>query len=366
MSVHGFSVDFSQAPLLVIWETTRSCALACRHCRASAELGRSPDELTTAEGFGLIDQTAAMGTPILILSGGDPLNRPDLEDLVARGKSAGLRVGTIPAATPALTRERLTALQRAGLDQVALSLDGPTAAVHDGFRRVPGAFAKTMEAARWARELGLPLQINTCFSLWNIGELEAMIELVGRLGVVFWEVFFLVPVGRGRLLGGLSPERFEAFFERLAALEARAPFVVKLTEGQHYRRFLAKRGSQRPRRASPGGRPAGHGIAGGAHTTSTAVNAGKGFLFVDYKGEVCPSGFLPIAAGSVRARGLAQIYRESPLFRELRDPARLKGKCGACEFRSVCSGSRSRAYAMTGDYLEADPACAYAPAALRA
>ncbi len=363
MSVHGFQSDFSRAPLLVIWETTRSCALACRHCRAEAELGRRPDELSTAEGLALIDSIAGMGTPIVVLSGGDPLNRPDLDELVIHGKRRGLRVGTIPAATPSLTRERLARLQAAGLDQVALSLDGPTAQVHDGFRRVPGAFDKTLEAARWARELGLPLQLNTCFSQWNIGALEEMISLVASLGVVFWEVFFLVPVGRGRELGGLAPEQFEAFFERLSELERTASFIVKLTEGQHYRRFLARKARASPepvhagRRPGPAGAP--RGISGGAHTTRVAVNAGKGFAFVDYKGDVCPSGFLPVAAGNVRRAGLAEIYRDSPVFRDLRDPAKLTGRCGGCEYRAVCSGSRARAWAVTGDMFAEDPACAY-------
>ena len=347
--------DFDLAPLLVIWEITRSCALACRHCRASAELGRMPDELTTEEGCALIDSVAEMGTPIMILSGGDPFNRPDLETFVARGKQRGLRMGTIPAATPGITRERLVRLREAGLDQLALSLDGPDAALHDGLRGVPGAFERTIEAARWAREAGLPLQINTCFSRTNAHALEPMIELVTSLGVVFWEVFFLIPVGRGAALGGLSPREFEDVFERLARLEGQVPFIVKLTEGQHYRRFLAKRGG-----AAAAAAPR-HGIGGGARATRVAVNAGKGFTFVDYRGDICPSGFLPVPAGNVRRDSIAKVYRESPLFTALRDPSLLKGKCGACEFRVVCSGSRARAHAVTGDYLAADPGCVYVP-----
>ena len=353
--------DFAVAPLLLIWETTRSCGLACRHCRASAELGRSPDELTTEEGGALIDAVAAMGTPIMILSGGDPLNRPDLETLVARGKSRGLRMGTIPAATPGLTRERLARLRDAGLDQLALSLDGPTAGLHDGLRGVPGAFERTLEAAGWARELGLPLQINTCFSRTNVHTLEPMIELVSRLGVVFWEIFFLIPVGRGKALGGLTPQEFENFFERLAWLEGRAPFVVKLTEAQHYRRFAAKRRAAAGAAAAPG-----RGIGGGRHATPVAVNAGKGFVFVDYRGDICPSGFLPLPAGNVRRDDLAGVYRDSSLFKALRDPSALKGKCGRCEFKTVCSGSRARAHAVTGDYLAEDPGCLYQPALVAA
>jgi AdoMet-dependent heme synthase len=240
--------DFAKAPLLVIWESTRSCALACDHCRADADLRQDPRELSTAEGKALIRQVKAMGTPIMILSGGDPLNRPDLEELIAHGKSLGLRMGTIPAATPKLTKERLASLRDAGLDQVAFSLDGATAASHDGFRRTPGAYAKVLEAVGWAHELGLPVQLNTCFGAWNWGEFEELVSLVQGLPLAFWEVFFLIPVGRGARLGGLTPERMEAAYERLHRLTKEVPFVVKLTEGQPFRRFVA----QAERRAGAG------------------------------------------------------------------------------------------------------------------
>ena len=199
-SSHPRAVDFDDAPFLVIWETTRSCGLACRHCRAEAVLGRDPAELSTQEGKDLLGQIAAMGTPIAVLSGGDPLNRPDLEELVEHGKSLGLRMGTIPAATANLTRERVRALVDAGLDQIAFSLDGPTALTHDEFRQVPGSFAKTLEGAAYARDAGIPLQINNCFAAWNLAYLEEMVKLITSLGVAFWEVFFLVPMGRGRAM----------------------------------------------------------------------------------------------------------------------------------------------------------------------
>ncbi|MBI3297170.1 MAG: radical SAM protein [Elusimicrobia bacterium] len=341
-------LDYDRAPLLVIWESTRSCALVCKHCRASAIMGRDPRELGTAEGFKLLDETAAMGTPIFIVSGGDPLQRDDLEALLAHGKSRGLRMGTIPAATERLTRERLAALARAGVDQVAFSLDAPSAEEHDGFRGVAGSFEKVMAALGWARELGLPVQINTCFAAWNFARLDAMIELVRGLGIVFWEVFFLVPTGRGSAMDGVRPEQFEEAFAKLHALSREAGFVVKLTEAQHYRRYLL----QRP----PDERPRAMGAS------APAVNAGKGFLFVDFKGEVYPSGFLPVAVGDVRKTPLGEIYREAPLLKSLRAPALLSGKCGACEYRAVCAGSRARAFALTGDPLASDPACGYEPA----
>ncbi len=357
--------DFDSAPFLVIWETTRSCGLACKHCRAEAILGRDPGELTTGEGKDLLSQIAAMGTPIAVLSGGDPLNRPDLDELVRHGKSVGLRVGTIPAATRNLTRERVRALAAAGLDQIAFSLDGPSAAAHDSFRQVSGSFAKTLEGAAFAREAGLPLQINTCFASWNLPDLEEMVKLISSLGVAFWEVFFLVPMGRGREMECLTAEQFEDVFARLHRLNDEVPFVIKVTEAQHYRRHVILKETE----GQPGGaaerikhilaRP--RGIGGGIGLSPQAVNSGKGFAFVDHRGEICPSGFLPIPAGNIRRDRLADVYRKSPLFRDLRDPSRLKGKCGVCEFSSVCGGSRARAYAMTGDYLETDPFCAYEP-----
>lgn len=345
-------VDYDRAPLLVIWETTRSCALACRHCRASAELGRDPEELSLEEGCDLLDDVARMGTPLFVLSGGDPLNRPDLERLIAHGKRAGLRMATIPAATANLTPARLESLKRAGIDQLALSLDAPSADAHDSFRRSPGAFERTLAAAKAIRELGVPLQINTCFGAWNLRFLEEMIALVSRLGIAFWEVFFLVPVGRGREMDGLAPGEFERTFERLARLSTEVDWVVKLTEAPQFKRFAAfyrpPEGRGRPR-MRPG----------------PAVNAGKGFAFVDHRGTVYPSGFLGIAAGSVRSSPLSSIYRYAPIFQEMRSPERLRGKCAACEFRSVCGGSRARAWAMTGDPLAEDPACPYQPPAYR-
>jgi radical SAM protein len=361
MSGHPGRVDFSQAPFLAIWETTRSCGLACSHCRAEAILGRDPLELSTNEAKALIDDTAKMGTPIFILSGGDPLNRPDLETLITYGRSRGLRMGTIPAATENLTRERLQSLKDAGLTQIAFSLDGPTAELHDGFRGVPGAFAKTLQAATWAREMGLPLQINTVFAEWNYEHLDAMVELVRGLGIVFWEVFYLIPVGRGQNLKGLSPDQFESSFAKLNRLNDEEDFIIKLTEAPHYRRYVInKEKGSKDRITRAIARP--RGVGGSVGQSPAAVNAGKGFVFIDHHGEVCPSGFLPIPVGNVRKEPLSEIYRNAPLMRDLRDPHKLKGKCGACEFAAVCSGSRARAWAMTGDYFATDPACAYVPA----
>jgi radical SAM protein len=357
--------DFSQAPLLVIWESTRSCALACDHCRADADITTHPNELTTEEGKNLINQVKAMGTPIMILSGGDPLNRKDLEELIRYGKSAGLRMGTIPAATPNLTRERLASLKEAGVDQIAFSLDGATAASHDSFRRTPGAFEIVLRAAREARALGIPIQINSCFGAWNWNEFGALAELVSTMDIAFWEVFFLIPVGRGAKLGGLTPAQFEEGFAKLRRMTQEKPFVVKLTEGQHFRRFVlqaeAGAGSAAAARVEHAvARPAS--LRAGLRLPKRAVNAGDGFMFIDHLGDICPSGFLPVRRGNIREDSLAEVYRHDELFRGLRDHSKLKGKCGVCEYREVCGGSRARSWAVTGDAWASDESCAYEPA----
>ena len=365
------AVDFAMAPFLVIWETTQACDLACSHCRASAQPQRHPGELSTEEGERLLEQTAAMGTPVFILSGGDPAKRPDLYQLIRKGKQLGLRMGTIPAATEALTEELVAQLKDSGLDQMAVSLDFPRAELHDGFRGVPGAYERTMKAIEWTHRYALPLQINTTLCGRSAPYLAEMADLVEKLGIVFWEVFFLVTVGRGESLVGLTPEQCEELFEILYRVQKRAAFIVKITEGPHYRRFVA----QRETAGASAGRLHTAGAAlpsllqrseGPGHTVGLAsrgVNAGNGFAFVSHTGEVYPSGFLPLCAGNVRSQGLAEIYRHSELFRRLRDPDALLGRCGRCEYRGICGGSRSRAYALTGNYLATDPWCGYQPAA---
>ncbi len=363
------AVDFDQAPFLVIWETTQACALACRHCRASARPWRDPLELSTDEGRRLVDAVADMGTPIMVFSGGDPMERPDLMELIAHAKSRGLRAATIPAATATLSRDDIFRIKDAGADQMALSLDFPDEASHDAFRGVPGAWRKTMHAVGWAHEAGLPLQINTTLCGMNADRLEEMAEFVGALDIVFWEVFFLVPMGRGAELGGLSGPQCEKLFDVLYQAQKSRRFVVKVTEAPHYRRHVALRqGGGRP----SAGAPVTHMPAmltrseGPGHTIGLAprgVNAGNGFLFVSHQGDVFPSGFLPMRAGNVRQSSLAELYREHETFRALRDPRRLDGRCGRCEFATICGGSRARAYAITGDAFATDPWCAYEPRA---
>jgi radical SAM protein len=359
---------FDPAPFIVIWETTRACALACVHCRAEAIPHRDPGELTTEEGYRLIDRVARFGTPppILVLTGGDPFRRPDLEHLVAYGTQQGVSVSVTPSGTAAVTEERLRAVRDAGLARLAVSLDGATAAAHDAFRGVRGSHRHTMRILERAKKLGLPLQINTTVCRQTVDELSGLVPQLEAIQPVLWALFFLIPVGRGHASQALSAEEIERVLHWAAALAERAPFGVKTTEAPHYVRVVTTR-RRAARLAAPpaegtfgaprGGRPDAIGRA------RRAVTDGNGFVFIDHVGQICPSGFLPIPAGNVRTQDLVTVYREDPLFRALRDPARLGGRCGRCEYRAYCGGSRARAYATTGDPLAEDPGCVYQPAA---
>ncbi|MGA0333045.1 MAG: TIGR04053 family radical SAM/SPASM domain-containing protein [Kiritimatiellia bacterium] len=358
----GFDVDFRESPLLVIWEITRACALACQHCRASAIDHRDPGELTLQEGRNLLDDIRNMGTPIVVFTGGDPLQREDLEELIRYGKSIGLRVGTIPAGTPRLTFGRMASLKASGVDQVAFSIDAPTAKDHDAFRQVPGSYDLTLQGARWARELDIPLQINTVFHKGNQHQIDELAESVTALGIVFWEVFFLVPTGRGSQLQGCSAEEMESIFHKLYLLSKKVPFVIKVTEAQHYRRHVMQQERAAGAPARSGGGPVREIPAGAPHPhaigrSSKVVNAGNGFCFIDHVGNICPSGFLPEIRGNVKTDRLEEIYRRDEFFVNLRDPRLLKGKCGRCEFRGSCGGSRSRAWAVHGDAWTEEPFC---------
>jgi len=355
--MNRFHVDFHQSPLLVIWEVTRACALACQHCRASALDLRHPDELSLEEGKKLLHDIKEMGTPIVVLTGGDPLQRPDLEDLIAYGKEIGLRMGTIPAGTPRLTRERLESLKQSGVDQVAFSIDAPNAADHDAFRQVPGSFDLTMQGANWASELEIPLQINTVFHQGNKHQVHELSALVAKLGVVFWEVFFLVPTGRGTELKGCSAEEMEEIFAHLYDVSKTAPFVVKVTEAQHYRRYVQRQEQHTEQSAPLKEIKAQRGHPGSIGRSTKVVNAGKGFCFVDHVGNIQPSGFLPEIRGNVKQDSISEIYRKDDFFVDLRDSSKLEGRCATCGYKETCGGSRSRAFAVTGNPFAEEPFC---------
>ncbi len=349
--------DFSHAPFLVIWEVTQACDLACFHCRASAVPCRHPLELSTSEGYQLLEEIRGFGEPLVVFTGGDPLKRPDLFALLERSVGLGLRTTVTPSATPLLTAEAIRRFRDTGVARMALSLDGPDASSHDGFRGVRGSFERTLAGLDQARSLGLPTQVNTTVTRRNLSRLDEIAGLVERAEARLWSVFFLISTGRATAKDDLEPEEYEQVFEYLYNLSAKAPFDIKTTEAQHYRRYAARR-----RKAE--GSPSRTGTAPEFIQRQAGINDGKGFVFVSHTGEIFPSGFLPVSAGNVRRDSLRDVYRNAPLFRGLRDSSRLGGKCGICEFRNLCGGSRSRAYARSGDLFAEDPSCIYQPSSV--
>ncbi|MHB1172112.1 MAG: TIGR04053 family radical SAM/SPASM domain-containing protein [Lacisediminihabitans sp.] len=361
--------DYAQRPMLVFWETTRACALACRHCRAAATPQALPGELTRAEGLDLIDQVAAFGRPhpILVLTGGDCLVRPDLFDLVDHAAARGVPVALSPSVTPALTPEMVTRIAESGVKAVSISLDGATPATHDWVRGIEGHFAETMAAIRAFVAAGMTVQVNTTVMRANVLELADVAALVTRAGVAIWEVFFLVHVGRGLTTDAVSPDEHEDICHFLYDA-SRYGVTVRTVEAPFFRRVVSDRrtGGAVPDtefyRAmtdrlvallGPGT------LRPGAQTAAT--RDGKGILFIAHDGEVYPAGFLPLNLGSVRDRPLSVIYRDHPVLQSIR-AARFAGRCGRCQYADLCGGSRARAYAATGDPLGEDPACPYQPA----
>jgi radical SAM protein len=354
--------DFDMAPFTIAWEITRACAYACVHCRADAQHKRDARELSTVEAKALIDRLAAFGNhPILIFTGGDPMMRPDLFELIAYATECGLRCSLTPTATALPTKERLEKVLEAGIRRIALSLDAPRAEIHDHFRQVPGSWRRTMDILHRAQEVGLSVQVNTTVSKHNVDILHEMIPFIKEVNAVQWSVFFLVPTGRAQIENMITPEQHEKVFNWLYDLSQSAPFDIKSTAAPMYRRVAIQR-----KRAEASGKPvtfqgAGFQYADGLNRPTKGVNDGNGFLFISHIGEIQPSGFLPITAGDVRTDDIVEVYRHSQLFTDLRSPDKIKGRCGICEYRDICGGQRGRAYGITGDYLETDPACAYIP-----
>lgn len=368
----GIDRDFHQDPFIVIWELTRACQLKCLHCRAEAQYKRDPRELSFEESKKLVDQIYELNNPMLVFTGGDPLMRSDVFDIAEYAIKKGIRVSMTPSATPNVTKEAIRKAKDVGLSRWAFSLDGPTAEIHDHFRGTEGSFELTIERIKYLHELEIPVQINTVISKYNIHELEAMAELVKQLDCTLWSVFFLVPTGRGQIKDMISPIEHEKVFKWLYQLSKTVPFDIKTTAAQHYRRVVIM---QKQREISGEAAELRYlntltsqgktGSIDGLGRAPKGVNDGNGFVFISHIGDVYPSGLLPVKAGNVRETELKDIYRDSPVFQALRNPDGFKGKCGVCEYRYVCGGSRSRAYALTGDYLESEPSCVYIPAAWR-
>lgn len=351
---------YDRAPLLVYWEATRACDLACQHCRADAIARRHPLELTTTEAERLLDEIGTFvedggRAPHVVITGGDPLHRPDLFELIAYGRERGLTFSVTPAGTARLSEDHIQLFRDLGVTSVALSLDGSSPERHDAFRGVDGSFQWTLDGAHMVREHGLPLQINTMVTATTLDDLPNIEVRVRELDVARWALFFLISTGRGRHLQEITPGESERFLNGLVNLvdDPDLPFAIKTTEAHHFRRIHHQR--QQARGASDDEilkTPVGRGYG---------VRDGNGVVFVSHTGEVYPSGFLPLKAANLRQASLVATYRHGQVFQDVRDVDRLKGKCGVCPFRSICGGSRARAYAATGDPLAADPLCPYQP-----
>jgi AdoMet-dependent heme synthase len=371
--------DRNERPFIVIWETTQACDLACKHCRAEASTSHHPNMLTLDQGRILIDQIAAFGQPhpLFVLTGGDPFKRDDIFELIQYASEQGLPVALSPSGTPLLNRENLMRVKERGGKAISLSLDGSTAAIHDSFRQVDGSFEWTVNGWNVAHEAGLKIQINTTVTRYNLFDLPEIFRLVREMKAMTWSVFFLVPTGRGQVDDEISAQDYEAVMNFL--YDASKYIGLKTTEGHHYKRVVLQRAfletnqlpyeeymllnetytrlSEGLNEVVKGGLPARERM----RRTPMHVNAGDGFIFISLLGDVFPSGYLPVKAGNILDTSLMEIYQNNQLFQSLRNRDHLKGRCGSCEYNKICGGSRSRAYAVSGDLLGEEPYCAYIP-----
>lgn len=345
-------------PHVVAWESTRACNLACIHCRASAQTEPAPGELTTGEVKAVIDDIASFAQPVFIISGGEPLMRPDILEIARYGRERGLRVVMSPNGT-LITGQVAQEMAAAGIARISVSIDGSCAERHDRVRAVPGAFAAALQGLAACRANGIGFQLNTTVLRQTVDDLPAIHQLAIRLGAEAWHVFMLVPTGRGSADDEISAEAYEQVLNWIYETARTSPVPLRVTCGPHFMRIVATRRSQD---GEPAGlvrpRGAAHGHLDGA---SRGCLAGNGYCFISHRGEVYPCGYLPLLAGDVRERSFREIYQESALFQTLRDLTRLEGKCGACEFVRVCGGCRARAYSATGNVLGEEPLCTYRP-----
>ncbi len=348
-------------PRLVAWESTRACNLACVHCRASAQLEHHPQQLSTSEVLRVVDEIAEFSRPILIITGGEPLMRADIFDIASYATRRGLRVVMSPNGT-LLSPEVVQKMKASGVMRISVSLDGSSPERNDTFRQVPGAFQAATRGLAYAREAGLPFQINTTVTRRNLDDLPDMLQTVIDLGAVTWDVFMLVPTGRGKIEDEVTPEQYEQVLDWIYEVSRKAPIPVKVTCGPHYVRIFRQRARAEGRSMREEEGPTGQGLSGRG---PAGCLAGKGFCFISHTGEVFPCGYFPIPAGNVRHQHFREIYQESELFATLRDATKLKGKCGHCEYRVVCSGCRARALGTRGDYMEEEPFCIYEPRGVR-
>lgn len=367
--------DLDQSPMLVFWESTRACLLSCRHCRASAISCPMSGELDGDEAADFIDALTGFGrpSPVLVVTGGDVLMRADLLGLVDRASALGVPLAVAPSVTPLLTSEMLTALRSRGVKAASISLDGASPETHEGIRQVEGHFEPTLAAIRLLRSHGFTVQVNTLVMRENAHELADIARLVKQMGASIWELFFLVQVGRGTALEELSPAENEDVCHFLVDA-SRYDVIVRTVEAPFFRRVVGWRKEDPPDidpRARYGLGPLYGTLAArlrallGEPTSEPKAHVkgtrdGKGIVFVSHDGEIYPAGFLPLSLGNVKRDSIVDVYREDGWLKEIR-ASRFHGRCGACEYADLCGGSRSRAFASSGDPLGEDPACVYIP-----
>lgn len=359
-------------PRLVFWETTAGCNLRCIHCRRIDVADQlTPHDLSTQEAFALVDQLAALGSPVLVLSGGEPLLRPDIFDIARYATDAGLPVALATNGT-LIDDASAARIKESGIQRVSISFDGADAATHDSFRALEGAFDAAVRGFRALQAVGVPVQINTTVAKHNQAQLEAILNLAKGMGAVALHLFLLVPVGCGVEIADdqmVSAADYERILNWLYEVEQSEPALqLKATCAPHYFRVMRQRRAQEHRQGIQHELPASHHRQvhghphGQMHAATKGCLAGTGVCFVSHRGQVFPCGYLPVEAGNIRQQNLGDIWQHSQLFAEMRDPNLLTGKCGECQFKSLCSGCRARAYGMTGNYLAEEPFCAYKPA----
>lgn len=329
------------APRVIAWESTRACNFACRHCRAQAQKQPDPNELTTQEALNIIDQIADFCKPILIISGGDPLQRKDIFEITSYASKLGIRVVMSPSGSD-ITPQVIEKMKGSGVKMISLSLDGSTAEIHDNFRQVNGAFDLAMRNMAYAKERDLAFRINTTVTKHNLNDLSATLKLVTEVGAREWDVFMLVPTGRGKVEMEITPSQYETTLQDIYKLSLSSTIPIKMTCAPQYTRIIAQQTKGQP-------------------AFGRGCMAGNGFCFISHVGEVFGCGFLPIFAGNVRQSSFKEIYQNSALFIELRDHNKLTGKCGICEFRVGCGGCRARALALHRSHLAEEPYCVYKP-----
>ena len=360
--------DFPKNPLMFYYEVTQACDLVCKHCRASAQEQPAPDELSTEQALALLEDVARFPRkPTICFTGGDPLKRADLFTLIKKATDLGIGSALTPSATPLATFDAFRKAKEAGVSAIGLSIDGPNPEVHDAFRGFEGSFQKAMEMLQYARDLELPVQVNTSVTRRNVADIDAIADMLEDKGIMMWSVFFLVPVGRGVEEIRITPREYREVFAKLYRCSLTKPYSVRTTEAPHYRRYVLEQGGNPT--AAPQKRPVFPNSAfAAAMKTENAnhraakraplgVTDGRGIMFVGCNGNIYPAGFLPVLCGRFPQDSVVDVYQNHPTFKALQNPDNYKGICGQCSYRHSCGGSRSRAYALTGDYLAAEPDC---------